>query len=107
MATIDEFLNLDIRIGKIVEVNEINTRKPMYHLKVDLGELGIRNIVAGIKGSYAKEDLLNRKVVVVANLEPKKIGELMSEGMVLAAEENGNIALLQVDKDLAQGTRVR
>ncbi len=107
MVTIDEFLNVDLRVGKILEVDDLPTRKPMYRLKIDLGELGIRNVAAGIKSFYAKEELMGKKVIVVANLDPKPIGEFVSEGMVLAAEENGNITLLTTDKDLAPGSRVR
>ncbi|HUC39060.1 MAG TPA: hypothetical protein VL944_02930 [Candidatus Acidoferrum sp.] len=107
MATIDEFLQIDLRIGKIVEVNEIATRKPMYGLKVDLGELGTRSIVAGIKEKYTIDELLGRRVIVVANLEPKNIAGTLSEGMLLAAENNGELSLLQPDKELAEGSRVR
>lgn len=107
MVTIDEFLKLDIRIGEVVEVSEVNTRKPMYGLKVDLGELGVRNVAAGIKDRYTKDELLNRKVVVVANLEPKKIGDFISEGMILAAEDGDNLSILQPDKDIQKGSKVR
>lgn len=107
MATIDEFSNLDIRIGEVIEVVELNSRKPMYGLKVDLGELGVKSIAAGIRDGYTKEELLHRKIVVVANLEPKKIGDFVSEGMLLAAEDGGALSILQPDKDIKKGTKVR
>lgn len=107
MATIDDFSNLDIRIGEVIEVAELKSRKPMYGLKVDLGELGVKNIAAGIRDRYTKEELLHRKIVVVANLEPKKIGDFVSEGMLLAAEDDGALSILQPDKDIKKGTRVR
>ncbi len=107
MVTIAEFSNLDLRIGKVLEVTELNTRKPMYGLRVDLGELGVKNIAAGIRDRYTKEELLGRKVVVVANLEPKKIGDFVSEGMILAAEDESGISLLQPDKDIQKGSKVR
>lgn len=107
MVTISEFSNMDIRIGKVLEVIDLNSRKPMYGLKVDLGELGVRNIAAGIKDRYTKEELVGRKIVMVANLEPKKIGDFTSEGMLLAAEDESNLSLLQPDKDIKEGTRVR
>ncbi len=108
MATIDEFLNLDIRVGKVIAVSELNTRKPMYGLKVDLGELGVRNIAAGIKSSYTAEELSGRSVVVVANLDPKNVGGFVSEGMLLAVGDTpDSITLLKPDKDVKQGSRVR
>lgn len=107
MATVDEFAQIDIRVGKIIEVNDVEARKPIYGLKVDLGELGIKNIAAGIKGRYTKEQLLGRKVVIVANLEPKNIAGFVSEGMILAAEDGANLSLLQPDNDILQGSRVR
>jgi methionine--tRNA ligase beta chain len=107
MVTLEEFAHIDIRVGKIVEVNDISTRKPMYGLRVDLGELGIKSIVAGIKDRYTKEQLLGRKVVIVANLEAKNIAGFVSEGMILAAEDGANLSLLQPDNDILQGTKVR
>lgn len=107
MATINEFSVIDMRVGKIIEVDDLDSRKPMYKLRVDLGELGVKNIAAGIKGAYTKEQLLGRMVIVVANLEPKGIAGFISEGMVLAAEDDTGIALLQPDKELGVGTRVR
>ena len=107
MVSINEFKALDLRIGKIVEVEELNdTRKPMYLLKVDLGELGVKTIVAGVRNYYAKEELLNSYIVVVANLEPKKVGAYLSEGMLLAAQEGENVRLVRPDKALAPGSKV-
>ena len=88
MANISELLDLNLRTGKIIEVEEANTKKPMYKLTVDLGELGKRSIMAGIKPYYDREALLNKTIIVVANLEPKKIGDYVSEGMLLAAESD-------------------
>ncbi len=107
MATIDDFLKIELRIGKIVEVDDLEARKPMYALKVDLGELGVKNIAAGIKDYYTKEDLTGRRVVVATNLDPKSIAGFVSEGMVLAAEDESGISLLQPDKELKTGSRVR
>ena len=107
MATINEFKALDLRVGKIVEVDELEgARKPIYKLRIDLGELGMRNIAAGIKGLYTKEELTGRLVIVIANLEPRNIANFMSEGMVLAAEDGSSIALLKPDKELAPGSRI-
>ena len=107
MANISELLDLNLRTGKIIEVEEANTKKPMYKLTVDLGELGKRSIIAGIKPYYDREALLNKTIIVVANLEPKKIGDYVSEGMLLAAESGDRILLLTVDGELPPGSAIR
>jgi export-related chaperone CsaA len=108
MVTINEFAAVDLRIGKIIEVEDLETaRKPMYKLKIDLGELGIRNIAAGLKLYYSKEELLNTLVIVVANLEPKNVANFMSEGMVLAAEHENNVVLIRPEKELPPGSKLR
>ena len=112
MVTINEFMALDIRVGKIVEVQDHEgTRKPMYKLKVDLGtEIGVRSLVAGIKPWYTKEELMNRLIVMVVNLEPKIIAGAPSEGMLLAADngsaDNLIVSILEPDKDMPIGSRI-
>ncbi len=108
MATIDDFASLGLRVGKIIEVEDHESaRKPMYRIKVDLGDLGTRGIIAGLKSHYTKEELLNSLVIVVSNLEPKSIAGAVSEGMILAADDGTNISLLRPDKDLPPGSVVR
>lgn len=110
MATIEEFLNFDIRVGKItdVQVHEAAT-KPMYILKTDLGpELGERTIVAGIRNHYIMGGLLNKKIVCIVNLEPRKIAGVESQAMLLAAEdEQGNVVLISPDSEISEGSRIR
>jgi methionyl-tRNA synthetase len=109
MVSIEEFGAIDLRVGKIIEVEDLEgARKPMYRLRVDLGEeLGIKNLAAGLKDYYTKEEMLNRYVVVVANLTPKNIGKFVSEGMLLAADDGEKVSLLAPDKELKLGSRVR
>ncbi len=107
MVTINEFSSIDLRVGRILEVKDHEgSRKPMYIIKVDLGELGVRTIVAGIKDIYSKEELENTNIVVVANLEPKSVAGVASEGMLLAAEEGDKIVLIRPDKDIAPGSKI-
>lgn len=107
MATIDDFKNIDLRVGKIIEVKDHEgSRKPMYVLKVDLGELGVRTIVAGIKNIYTKEELDNTNIVVVANLDPKGVAGITSEGMLLAAEDDEQVVLIRPDKDIKPGSKI-
>lgn len=108
MATIEEFAAMGLRVGRIIEVEDHETaRKPMYKLKVDLGEIGVRGIVAGLKGHYSKEQLLNTSVIVVTNLAPRSIAGVMSEGMILAADDGTNVSILRPDKELPPGSIVR
>lgn len=107
MASFDDFSKLDIRVGRIIEVEDLEgARKPIYKLKVDIGELGIKDIAAGIKDRYAKEELLNKLVVVVANLEPKSIAGFLSEGMLLAGEDGDILSLITPDRELRPGSRI-
>lgn len=108
MPAISDFYGFDIRVGKVLEVGDIEgARKPLYALKIDLGELGIKNIAAGIKDFYTPEQLLGKSVVVIANLDPKNIANFVSEGMVLAAESaEGKVVLLKPDDDLPPGSKI-
>jgi len=108
MISIDEFAKLDIRVGKIIEVEDAETRKPMYKIKVDFGPLGIKQAIAGIKHYYSKEELLNKKFIFVFNLEPKKIGNILSECMILAAtdENKDKVVILQPERDIEIGSKV-
>ena len=105
---IEDFAKIDLRVGRIVEVKDLQTRKPMYALVVDLGRLGRRNIAAGIKDRYSKEELVGKRIIVVSNLEPKSIGGMfISEGMVLAAEDDSNLSLLAPERGIKEGSKVR
>ncbi len=108
MVSIDDFLKLDIRVAKIIEIEEHpKSKKPMYIIKLDVGDLGIRTIVSAIANQYKKDDLLGRKIIYLANLDPKDIAHVESQGMLLAAEdESGNISLLCLDKDMKEGSKI-
>lgn len=105
--TIEEFQKLDLRVGKIIEAEQINGSDKLLRLEVDLGEEW-RQIVAGIGKYYTPEELINKQVIVVANLDSKIIKNIESQGMILAAEDkNGNIALIAPDKKITDGSKVR
>jgi tRNA-binding protein len=106
MATLEDFQKIDIRVGKVIDVQDAETRKPMYVLKVDFGELGIKQAIAGIKPYYAKEEILNKKFVFVFNLEPKKIANILSECMILAATKDDKVVVLQPERDIEIGSRI-
>jgi export-related chaperone CsaA len=106
MITINDFSLIDIRVGKIIEVEDAETKKPMYKIKIDFGSLGVKQAVVGIKFYYSKEELLNKKFVFVVNLEPKKIGNVLSECMILAATEGDKVVVLQPERDVEVGSKI-
>lgn len=106
MVSIDEFAKIELKVGKVVEVDDVpNARKPLYKLAVSFGD-ETRTIVAGIKEQYTKEELVGKKIICVTNLEPKAVAGIASQGMLLAAESEGRIVLLVPDSEIEEGARV-
>ncbi|MEM5802148.1 MAG: methionine--tRNA ligase subunit beta [Candidatus Aenigmatarchaeota archaeon] len=102
-----EFQNLDIRIGKVVKVEEIPKSKHLYKLIVDFGAEQ-RQAIAGLKDYYSPQELEGKKFVFIVNLERRKIMGEESQCMILAAEdEAGNVVLLKPEKDIVEGSKVR
>jgi methionyl-tRNA synthetase len=93
MATIEDFKRLELKIAEIKEVNEHPHADKLYVLLVDLGGR-TKQLVAGIRGSYQKEELLGKQVVVVDNLEPAVLRGIESQGMLLAASDEEGIAII-------------
>ena len=102
----DDFLKLDLRVAEIKSCEDLPGADKLYKLTIDVGEE--RTIVAGIKQHYTKEELVGKKIAVVANLEPRKPRGVISHGMLLAAsnEDNTSIVLLTLDKDIPNGSRI-
>jgi len=104
MATIDDFLKLDIRVGKVVEVLDFpEARKPAYKLKIDFGgEIGIKNSSVQIVDLYAKDDLKEKLVLGVVNFPVRKIGPFESEVLTLGVpNEAGKVILITPDNEKA------
>jgi len=98
----DEFQKMDLRVAKILKVEDIEGKDNLYKLSIDCGDK--RTIVAGIKPFYSKEELKGKSIVIVANLEPRIIAGIESKGMLLAAEEGPT--LVTIDKDAKPGTKI-
>lgn len=105
MATIDDFKKLELRVAKIIEVNDHPNADKLYLIKVSLGDKE-KQLVAGIKLSYTKEELLGKLVIVVDNLEPAVIRGQASEGMILAVKYSAGIVVLRPDKEVELGNLV-
>jgi methionyl-tRNA synthetase len=92
--TIDDFSKIDLRVGEVKSAEKVKGADKLLHLKVDIGEPEPRTIVAGIALAYQPEQLIGRKVVIVANLEPRKLRGLTSQGMIVAASLDGGMPVL-------------
>lgn len=106
MINFEDFKKLDLKIGTIKKAEEVEDSNKLIKLKVDTGS-DVRQVVAGIKKTYSAEELVDRQVVILVNLEPKKIFGVESQGMVLAANNGDKIALLKPDQKVENGTEVR
>lgn len=102
----DDFMKVDIRVGEIIECEKMKKSEKLLFLKIDDGFNG-RQIVSGIAQSYKPEELVGKKVFFVANLEPRKICGIESQGMIVAAEnENGKVIISFADSQLKPGVRL-
>lgn len=105
----DDFLKVDIRVGKIVEANAFpEARKPAYKLKIDFGgDIGVKSSSAQITVHYDLNELVGREVIAVVNLPPRQIGPFMSEVLTLGVpDQDGNVVLLAPTKEVPIGARM-
>ncbi|MCD6429389.1 methionine--tRNA ligase subunit beta [bacterium] len=106
MIKFEDFQKLDLRIAKIIEAQKIKESEKLIILKIDIGG-ETRQIVAGIGKAYQAEELVGKKIVVLVNLEPKKLMGYESQGMLLAAiGKGGDPVLLVPEKDIEPGAKV-
>lgn len=106
MINIEDFRKIELIVAQIKEVKEHPNADKLYVLKIDTGK-DERQIVAGIRKSYTKEQLLGRRVIVFINLEPATIRGEQSNGMLLAASDEGGISVIGPDRDVALGSVVK
>ncbi len=99
---------VEMVVGKILKVEDIENADKLYKLEVDIGKEK-RILVAGLKKHYSKEELIDKRCIVLANLEPKKLKGIESHGMILAAvnEDESRIKLIQPDEEIELGSRIR
>lgn len=103
--SIDEFRKLDIRIAEVLEAKRVPNTDKLIEVKIDLGG-EVRTIITGLIPQYQPEELVGKRIVVLANLEPRRVRGVDSHGMLLAAEWEGRVALLTVEKDAPKGARI-
>ncbi len=106
--SIDDFAKVDLRVGEVKSAEAVKGADKLLHLKVDIGEAEPRTIVAGIALAYKPEQLIGRKVVIVANLQPRKLRGLTSQGMIVAASLEGGLPVLTgFQEEIAVGARLK
>lgn len=109
LATFDDFLKVDIRVGVIVEAEAFpEARKPAYKLKIDFGsDIGIKRSSAQITANYKLEELVGKKVMGVVNFPPRQIGPVRSEVLTLGVDDaDGNVVLIAPDQEAPIGGRL-
>ena len=107
LINIKQFSEVDLRVAKIIKAQDVKEADKLLQLTLDVGELGTRNVFAGIKGSYNPSDLENRMVVLVNNLAPREMKFGLSEGMVLASSNDDEVYLISPDEGAKPGMKVR
>lgn len=107
MISFNDFSKVELKVGTVLEAEDLEGSEKLLKLKVDLGEKEPRQILAGVKQWYKPKDFVGRQVVVVANLEPRKMMGLESQGMMLAADSEDGPVFLTTSKQVSAGTKIR
>ena len=106
MVTLEEFKKLEIKVAQIKEVQDHPNADKLYIIIIDLGDK-TKQIVAGIKGSYKKEELIGKQVVVVDNLEPAVLRGIESQAMLLAVQDAKGICIVMPEREVQLGSIVK
>lgn len=105
-ATYDDWRKLELRVAEVIKAEPHPDADKLLVFRLKVGEEE-RTIVAGIKAHYDPKNLVGKKVIIVANLQPRTLRGVISEGMVLAAVDGEHVVLLQPEKDIASGAKVQ
>jgi methionine--tRNA ligase beta chain len=101
----EEFEKVDLRAGKVIEAERVEGSDKLLKLQIDLGEEK-RQILAGIGKAYTPEELINKTLIVIINLEPRMLMGLESQGMVLAVKDVNNLSILVPEKEIVPGSKI-
>ena len=102
----EEFKRVDARVGTITQADRVPRTEKLYRILVDLGSLGVKQTVSSLVGYYSPADLVGKRVIFLINLKPTKFAGEVSQGMLLAAEQDKQLALLTTDRDIPNGSRI-
>jgi methionyl-tRNA synthetase len=104
----EDFMKVEMKTGKVIAIEDHPNADKLYVVTIEDGPESTRTVCAGLKGIYDKEQLLGKQVVFVANLKPRKLRGIMSEGMILAADDGeGRVSVLTLDNEMPNGSQVR
>ncbi len=103
----DDFAKVDMRIGTVLLAEEIEGSEKLIKMEVDFGDLGKRQILAGIKSWYKPEELVGKQLPFVVNIEPRKMMGLESQGMILAADSDDKAVILLLEQTVINGTLIK
>jgi methionyl-tRNA synthetase len=106
MVSLDDFKKLELKIAKIKEVQDHPRADKLYVINIDLGDK-TKQIVAGVRNYYKKEDLVGKQIVVVDNLEPVSLRGIESQGMLLAAQDDKGICIITPEREVKLGSIVK
>ena len=106
-VSFSDFKKLELKVGKIKSVEEVEGLDKLYKLEVEVGEAKTRILLAGLKASHEPYELMGKNIVVVANIEPKELRGILSEGMLLAAEGKDKPVLIIPEEEVKPGTTIR
>ena len=108
MITWDDFAKVDIRVGRVVQVDDFpRAKKPAYQLRIDFGDLGVKTSSAQITKYYGKADLMGKLVLAVVNFPPRQIAHFFSEVLTLGVVVGeGDIVLVQPEREVPLGSRI-
>ena len=104
--TIDDFAKLEFRVGKILECEKVENADKLLKSRIKIGD-EVRTIVSGIAQYYKPEEMVGKSVVVVANLKPAKLRGIMSEGMILCAQDENGLKVVNPEGEIIDGAEVR
>ena len=102
----DDFKRLDMRAGVITSVERVKRTEKLYKILVDLGGFGTRQTISSLVGYYEPNELVGKRVIFLTNLKQAKFAGEVSQGMLLAAEVDGKLALLTTDREIQSGARI-
>jgi methionyl-tRNA synthetase len=106
MISFEDFKKVEMKVGKVLSVEDHPNADKLMVMRVDVGEDAPRLLVAGLKAYYGAEELVGKSIVVVTNLEPAQLRGVQSNGMLLAAQEGDVVSVLTLDKVVAPGSKV-
>ncbi|MFA5013213.1 MAG: methionine--tRNA ligase subunit beta [Candidatus Paceibacterota bacterium] len=105
MISFEDFEKIDFRLAKIISAERVEGSDKLLKIEADLGE-EVRQIIAGIGKFYNPEELVGKNVVIIANLEPRSLMGLESQGMILAAKDESGLSVLITEKEIKTGTKI-